>query len=87
MGGKTVYATQAQPNQNLTFSPQPNYMLAYGSYVEGQVIDVSTVNNPIALAYPIGIYSLETTLNADNSWTPPQPLALANAERLKLLKR
>jgi hypothetical protein len=78
---------QAQPNLNLTGSPHPTYFLAYGNYMPGQVIDVSEINKPVELLYPTGVYSLETTLNADNSWTPPTPVSSANAQRLKLLSR
>ncbi len=85
MSGNTVYAVQARPNQNLTFSPHPTYYLAYGNYEEGTVIDVSTVNNPLTLVYATGVYSLSTTLNADNTWTPPKSLASTNARFLKQL--
>jgi hypothetical protein len=83
MSGSTVYATQARPNTNLTFSPHPSYFLAYGDYVEGDVIDVSTVNNPLELVYQTGIYSLKTTLNPDDSWTPPTTLAQFNRHLLE----
>jgi len=85
MSGNTVYAVQARPNQNLTFSPHPTYYLAYGNYEEGTVIDVSTVNNPLPLVYATGVYSLSTTINADNTWTPPKSLASTNARFLKQL--
>lgn len=87
MSGNTVYAVQARPNQNLTFSPHPTYYLAYGSYEEGTVIDVSTINNPLQLIYPTGVYSLSTTLNADNTWKTPTTLANENASHLKLLAK
>src|SRR5262249_15897636 len=46
MAGSTIYAVQARPNQKLTFTLKPSYYLAYGSFEEGQVLDVSTINNP-----------------------------------------
>jgi hypothetical protein len=85
MSGSTVYAVQARPNQSLTFSPHPSYFIAYGDYQEGDVIDVSTVNNPLELKYPTGIFALTTTINADGSWDDPQSLAASNANRLRLL--
>lgn len=84
MSGSTVYAVQARPNQNLTFSPHPQYWLAYGDYEPGTVIDVSSINNPLALPYPTGVYSLTTTLNADGSWDQPTTMAVANERRLRL---
>ena len=86
MSGSTVYATQAKPNQNLTFSPRPSYYLAYGNYEEGEVIDVSTINNPLKLEFPVGVYALTTTLNADNSWEAPITLAEANALKSRRVK-
>ena len=85
MSGSTVFAVQARPNQNLTFSPHPKYFIAYGDYQEGDVIDVSSVNNPLELPYPTGVYALTTTLNADGSWDAPETVAQANAKRLRLL--
>lgn len=85
MGGSTVYAVQARTGQNLTFSPHPKYFIAYGDFEEGDVIDVSSINNPLELAYPSGVYALTTTLNADGSWDQPESLALSNASRLRLL--
>lgn len=84
MSGSTVYATQARPNQDLSFSPHPQYFIAYGNYEEGEVIDVSTIHNPLQLSYPVGIYALTTTLNADGTWDQPISLAQANQERLRM---
>ena len=85
MGGSTVSAAQARPNQNLAFSPRPRYFIAYGDYEEGDVIDVSAINNPLELPYPAGVYALTTTLNANGTWDPPKSLAHTNASRLRLL--
>jgi hypothetical protein len=83
MSGRTVYATQARPNNNLTFSPHPVYYVAYGRYEEGEVIDVSTVNNPLALPYETGVYSLTTTLNKDDSWGKPVTTTALNTTLFK----
>ncbi|MDP9604741.1 UNVERIFIED_ORG: hypothetical protein J2W38_004542 [Variovorax paradoxus] len=85
MGGSTVYAVQARPNQNLVIAPHPKYFLAYGDYQEGDVIDASSINNPLELRYPPGVYALTTTLNADDTWDQPESLAHSNASRLRLL--
>jgi len=87
MSGSTVYAVQARPNQSLTFSPHPKYYIAYGDYMEGDVLDVNSINNPLELPYPTGIYALSTTLNADGSWDVPQTTAKSNEQRLRLLSR
>lgn len=87
MSGSTVYATQAQPNYTITASPHPVYWVAYGNYEEGEVIDVSSINNPLALPYDTGIYSLTTTLNPDNTWTNPTTLAARNAAFIRASKK
>jgi hypothetical protein len=78
MSGSTVYAAQARPNTNITATPHPKYYLAYGNYQEGEVIDISSVNNPLPLNYPAGVYSLSTTLNANDSWSGPTTIAEHN---------
>lgn len=87
MSGSTVYAAQARPNNNITATPHPQYYVAYGSFQPGQVIDISTVNNPLQLNYQTGIYSLSTTLNADDSWTPPVTVATRNAGLLSARRK
>ena len=83
MAGHTVYAAQARPNMQLVLSAHPRYYLAYGNYQQGEVIDANTISNPLALVFPTGVYALNTTLNADGSWSPPTSLAQANALRLQ----
>lgn len=85
MGGSTVYAVQARPSQNLSFSPHPKYFIAYGDYEEGEVIDVSALDNPLELPFPGGVFALTTTLNADGSWDRPVSLLQANESRLRML--
>ena len=51
------------------------------------MIDVNSINNPLELPYPTGIYALTTTLNADGSWDAPQSTAKSNEQRLRLLSR
>jgi hypothetical protein len=70
MNGSTVYAVQATPNTNLTFTPHPSYFLAYGDYTPGLVLDLSSINNPLKLVYGPGVSGLQVTLNADNTWGP-----------------
>lgn len=86
MSGSTVYAAQAMPNYNITASPHPVYYVAYGEYLPGEVIDVSSINNPLALPYDTGVYSLSTVLNPDNSWDQPLPTAARNEQFLAARK-
>ncbi|HEX2205314.1 MAG TPA: hypothetical protein VHG91_18540 [Longimicrobium sp.] len=69
MSGRGTFATQAQPNTNVVFTPRPAYWLAFGNFVQGQVLDVGRIPNPVRIDFPPGVYSITATLNRDNSWT------------------
>lgn len=86
MAGETVYAVQARPNTSLTFTPHPVYYLAYGDFVDGMVLDLSSINNPLALNYDKGIYSLAVTLNPNDTWGPITTTAQRNQRFLAARK-
>jgi hypothetical protein len=69
MSGAATFAAQAQPNMSLVFTPHTQYWIAAGNYTQGEVLDVSGVNNPAQIIFPAGVYSMTATLNADNTWT------------------
>lgn len=69
MSGAGTFAVQAQPNQNLTFTPHPVYYLAAGTFAQGEVLDIGAVNNPVAIQFKPGVFKASATLNEDNSWT------------------
>lgn len=69
MSGLGTFVVQAQPNIGLTFTPHPRYYLTFGEYQQGEVLEPSTINNPVEIQYPANIYSMTAILNPDNSWT------------------
>jgi rhizosphere induced protein len=69
MSGQPTFMVQAQPNMNYTFSPTPEYWIAFGSYTAGQVLDVETIGTPAQIDFPPNISSMDATLNPDGSWT------------------
>jgi hypothetical protein len=69
MSGFGTFAVQAQPNMNLVFTPHPEYWITFGNYVQGEVMDISSVNNPALITFPPNVYSMTAILNADNTWT------------------
>lgn len=68
MSGSGTFAVQAQPNENLSFTPNPVYYLAAGTYEQGEVLDIGSVNNPTAIRFPAGVFSLTAVLLEDNTW-------------------
>ncbi len=82
MSGCGTFVVQAQPNMNLTFTPHPEYWIAFGNYNQGQVLDIQEMTNDVQIKFPNGIYTMVATLKADNTWSVV-PLSEANADMLK----
>jgi rhizosphere induced protein len=78
MSGAATMLVQAQPNLSYVFTPDPQYWIAFGNYTTGEVIDTSTMTNPAQIVFPVNVYSMTATLNADNTWTIQQT-SMANA--------
>ncbi|WP_309112228.1 hypothetical protein [Saccharothrix sp.] len=72
MSGSGTFATQAQPNIHLSFTPHPTYWLTAGTYQQGEVLDVQSITNPVEIHFPPNVYSMTATLHEDNSWTVDQ---------------
>ncbi|MFT4908283.1 MAG: hypothetical protein ACI978_002373 [Oleispira sp.] len=69
MSGKGTFLAPSQPNMQLCFTPKPSYWLVFGSFVEGEVVDIAQVTeNAIKLDYK-GVTDLSVTLGADNTFS------------------
>ncbi len=69
MSGSGTFAVQAMANFNLAFTPRPQYWIAFGDYMQGQVLDIGSITNPAAIQFPPGVYAMTAVLNKDGSWT------------------
>jgi len=69
MSGAPAFMVQAQPNMELVFTPQPEYWIAFGEFIQGQIIDIQEMTSSAQVLFPPGITKMKATLNADNSWT------------------
>jgi hypothetical protein len=69
MSGFGTFVKATGPNQNLIFTPHPEYWIAFGNYEQGEILDIGIVNNPAQIAFPPGHSTANATLNLDNSWT------------------
>jgi rhizosphere induced protein len=69
MAGAGTFAVSAQPNQNLVFTPHPEYWITAGTFTPGQVVDIEEMSNVAALPFPPGVFVLTAILNPDNTWT------------------
>ncbi len=82
MSGFGTFVAPAQPNMNLIFTPNPEYWITFGTYVQGEVVDITAVNNPAQIKFPLNVYSMTAILNPDNTWTITST-AQANANFIK----
>jgi hypothetical protein len=69
MSGAGTFAAQAQTNVTYTFEPDPGYWVTFGDFKQGQVLGPSDMNNAPQIIFPHGIFSMNVTLNATNTWT------------------
>jgi rhizosphere induced protein len=76
MSGFGTFVVQAQPNLNLNFSPHPRYYIAFGNFIQGEVLDISEMTNVAEVAFPTNVYSMTAILGADNAWTVKSTAAL-----------
>jgi hypothetical protein len=74
MSGAGVFAVQAQPNMTFLFSPHPEFWVTFGNFQQGQVLDPSEMHDAVQVVFPHGIFSMNATLNPDNTWTITQGL-------------
>ncbi|MEW6122379.1 MAG: protein rhiA [Pseudomonadota bacterium] len=86
MSGSGTFAVQAYPNDNAIFTPHPQYWVAFGNFLPGQVLDITNISNPANVAFPANVYAMVATLNSDFTWTI-QPLGQANAELVRRPQR
>lgn len=86
MSGNGAFAVQAQPNFTEMFTPHPNYWITFGTFTQGEVVDVESMTNPAEITFPENIYAMTAILNSDNTWTV-MPTNEANALFLKARAR
>ncbi|MNV16064.1 hypothetical protein D3C71_1068170 [compost metagenome] len=68
MSGAATFVVPAQPNMNLTFTPHPEYWIAFGNFEQGEVLDMQELTNTEKIDFPPGIQEMTVTLNQDNTW-------------------
>lgn len=65
----------ANPHSKLPISwniPGSEYWVTFGDFQQGQVIDPGEFINPVKIDFPDGIFTMNVTLNMDNTWTITQ---------------
>lgn len=68
MSNAGVFVVQAEPNQNLVFTPHPEYWITAGHFAAGQVLDLEQISNEAMVAFN-GTFEMTATLGPDNTWS------------------
>ena len=71
LSGSATYALQAQPNISFQFAVEspPSYSITFGDYEKGQLLGSEAATNAAQIVFPVNIYTMDATLNADGTWT------------------
>jgi hypothetical protein len=69
LDGSAACVTDAGPNLHQIFTLHPTYYIDAGNYVQGQMVDGTSVTDFQVLEYAAGITALTATLDEDNTWT------------------
>lgn len=69
MSGAGTFISQAQSNINTFYQPHPLYWITFGTYDQGEVLDITKITNKALIEFPANVYTMVATLNQDNSWT------------------
>lgn len=69
LNGSAICATQAGPNLHQAFTLHPTYYIGAGTYVKGEMVDISNSTDFQVLTYENGNIALTAILNKDNTWS------------------
>ena len=73
MSGSGAYACQARPNwQSIYNTPHTTYWVAFGTYTQGQVLDINSIWNHQEIQFPANVFSVNARLNEDLTWSVGQ---------------
>lgn len=72
MSGAGTFVVPAQPNLTLTFTPHPQYFIAFGDYKKGQILDIQSMTDAAKIDFRGTTTSVTATLNPNNTWTITQ---------------
>lgn len=62
MSGEPVFAAQALMNYDIVFVPNVRYYLVFGSYREGEVLNLSSISNAFAINFPANVFERKIEL-------------------------
>ena len=67
MSGNVAFAAAAAPNNNHTFTPDPEYWVTFGTYEAGEVIDKNSISNLDKIKFEPNEFHKKITFDG-NTW-------------------
>lgn len=74
MSGQGTFAVDAEPNLAAIFTPHPTYWVSFGSFDQGEVLDIQTLVNTAEVLFPANVYQMTAVLDSGNNWSITQGL-------------
>jgi len=68
MSGKPTHVAPAQPNWEWVYTPKPTYWITFGTFEEGEVLDIESISSFAKIQFPPNVYSMTAVLQPDNTW-------------------
>ncbi|MEM7077744.1 MAG: protein rhiA [Pseudomonadota bacterium] len=68
MSGKGAFMVPSQPNMNIVMTPKPTYWVVFGSFSEGEVLDIGKVSESAYKVVFRGTNNMQLTYTANNTW-------------------
>lgn len=70
VSGSGAFAWHADANSACSFSPNPEYWIAFGDFVQGEVVDVNSVaGRTMRIDFAPGEYEKVASFGMDSRWT------------------
>lgn len=74
MSGQGTFAVDAEPNLSAIFTPHPSYWVSFGSFEQGQILDIQTLVNTAEVKFPANVFKATAELDSGNNWKVTQGL-------------
>lgn len=67
MSGLPTFVVSTEPNVNLSFTTDIEYYVTFGTYSEGELLNLPLSGPSVQVTFPDNVYSMQVTLNSDNT--------------------
>lgn len=69
MSGSGTFAVPAAPQDHVLFTPHPEYWVAFGSFNQGDVLDITQISNSAKVVFPPNVYAMTAIYDEAGNWS------------------